>query len=440
MNLKPLIFATLAVLATWASYAQKAPPEKFKHHVIFLIDHNLRFDGGVSNLKTALDEIKKICFEGDSLTSRPLLGPGDYLSVLGFGLSYNERDIGEFISTNLFGNEFGFKYRQNTSADIVDSLYTSIRSRGYVGRAHYSIVNAAIPLAINQLQRNDLTIHRTFVFLLGSESTKAVTSPYAELGFIDYLINNKKDAPIKHLNSTINQIFHLEQFFVAKLLRPIEIGRTLRVELFEYTPIQASFSIESLAVFNHKDILFKRYPGYYQANFPIAILKQHPNFQVKKMQLWLQGNKSKRRIAGSDTTFYNPRGQLRPRFRVTPEQLAQEGGFTIQMKGWVAYRDGIYNTHMLHPEGQEIQGSKGLSRPISTKVEPQATFGIFGQYKLRDAWFGRATWWNGGDQHRFVNRLNWLLGIAYVLAALLLIIWFIKWYSRDRSSSDVTME
>ena len=94
----------------------------------------------------------------------------------------------------------------------------------------------------------------------------------------------------------------------------------------------------------------------------------------------------------------------------------------LSLKSWVRLKDGVYNRTVLHPDGSELQGAKGLNREIHVIFESDTK--ILGFIPLSQVLYKASFWTDNQDVAASV--WGWIFIIVFVIIAIAIVLLIVK--------------
>jgi len=368
------------------------------------------------------------------------------LSLITFGFNKKNPDVSSFITVadtndNNFIRTYGFKYNTDYQEGVFDTLWSVINS-GYKKKYGYNVffkkewtgLSFTGPLALKFLKNESADdVGRTFVAIITDGEYNNISDPNNEIAVV-----GKASTPdsLKNKDLILSAYDAIRKTFLWNKITERELSN-YKILLFEYIPLLSSFSIESLCVFNHKEILFRRIPSGYKSQFPISFYSDNSLFSIDQIKFSLiDRDNGLLKSARIDSIH----GNLNVEFVITKEEAgrlkANKG--KLKLNFWVNYNDPAYGVHMLDPFGSEIQGSNGLNREVKVAFEPNKK--ILYVIPLYDHLYKVSSWLVGNDQNRNIGFWNTLFTMLLIVLFFLLFIRYIKKHRRDSDVSTLQFD
>ena len=413
--------------------------DDFKHHVIVLIDRSNPMDAS-QNRRAAIDKLvtevlEDVCFQKDTIVSgRKLLDQtkGDYLSIISFGMT-RRPDFLDFIQTVKDVNGIEYNYRQDFSEGMFQTgeLLNAIKNYDDFFNFHWSAISLSMPMGIYHIGRpnDNIQVHRTFLILITDEDYAGLADAVLELDLIErtsrfegFEVQHSLEARniFKNIRSTLfwNKVPENDPYEKELGEKPI----TIKLKVYEFTPIAKIFAIESLIQYDIRRIDFMRVKGGYASEFKIAPINQGSSLHVQKINIKLVDD-SNQIINNNQVTLANVTANNTIKFNLNHHYADVADRLKLVMNFWVHWKNDIYGVHVLHPEGSPLQGSKGLNRELKVEFEP--TLKVWGVLPLINSFYDFSTSFLGDSQIRIQN--FWEAAIAFFAIAIIgfFFIWFI---------------
>lgn len=430
-----LILLGIILLIGVYSHSQTVK-DSLKHHVIVLLDRSGSVDRDSQIPEyMARDMIKyrlkKVCFlKNETLkkflpVERLLLEKGDYLSVLSFGFDKYDPSVDDFIETIPFHNKLEVTLEDAYDENIFSNLWNYIDDINYKRffDKNWTGLSFAGAHALNALnsKTNPKDVGRTFIIIVTDGDFNGLGDPNLELNnLINYWDDN--NVTVENREKIIPKYNQIKQAFTWNKIYDDETNpgmkkRNYKLEIIEYKPLQQTFAIEAVVPLE-SELVFRRTPQKsYQKDFNVSI-NQNSTFQIERMNLQIKDTIKNKIIWTKDYyKLYNSTSlPLEISKQDKSENLAVEATF------WVHYNDGSYGVHMLYPNGDAIQGSKGLHRSIPVAFEKSDRI-LFGTLPLSDSLYELSSKLFGEDQG--TNAIFW--NILFLLICVILGIIIIRY-------------
>lgn len=342
------------------------------HHIIVLIDRggDIRRKGKPILKEIITNDLRKLCFtKGRVIKGRKLLDreKGDYLSVISLGLEKSTPDFRDFIQTDFDGKQYGFKYRQDFSNNEYDRLWRNINiDFDNFFDKNWSALTVAIPMAINSLKERQPKVHKTYLILI-SDGKISELEPRLEVKRIQNASKTNADRGIggKLKNPNLPNVYNKtlrRHFNWSELNKTVERGGLI-IEIFEIWPLTSAFAIESIIVYDNLKVdMFKTADGF-RADYKITS-RENPLYEIIGMKTRVLYNE---KSIAEEQSFGALKGSQEIKIFLDKDYDSKE--LELKMKFWVHLKDNAYGVHVLHPDGGESQGSKGLTRMVPVRFE-----------------------------------------------------------------------
>ena len=349
-----------------------------RHHVIVVVDRSQSMYDGSYGQKQALRQIftsdlPSVIFEENMLENgRPLYdaSSGDLLSVVSFGLM---NDFNNFIHTQEAGAEYGYSYKDQMNRDslailwkTIDQLGTDFFSKGW------TVVSASLPLSIAHLKSDAHAMHRTFFVLISDYEYNMSGNPSSEMQEIaaKNSIRNA-DLAIRMVDEVLST-YSIESFNTGSRTR-----RNIQIRLFELHPRTRFFSVESILDFDNRRMEFNRVPYGYASKFELTPKAISGGF-IEKLEAVITQDGIETLVASDVIEDLSQERVLSLEIPDTMSAKVSE----VSFKFWVRIKDGLYNAHVIHPDGLQRRNNDVAQRTLPIEFEPDKK--ILGMLPLPD--------------------------------------------------------
>ena len=232
----------------------------------------------------------------------------------------------------------------------------------YSGNSYYSVITIAKPYSLLKFrdEESDKLIEKTYLILVTDYKYNGNDDFYGELKHVKKISNKTKE-------SIMNTVKEVQQNYFYKFIDEKNISTSSRqgyISLFEVIPLQQYFSIESVLDFPH-EITATRTKNGYKAIFKISQL-DNPNYRFISSEAFIP--------TGGNNEIHPVKLNQDVVFEI-PDALVNQIGknyISINFRTWVQLIDNVYNHTILSPDGDTLQGSKGLNRIIKVNLEDDA--------------------------------------------------------------------
>lgn len=301
-------------------------------------------------IKSAITSIKKSVV--DLLKSNNI--NNGYVSVNLFG-TYKGADINSFIK------DINTPFTKFDNVDKILKDFTLEKMEEYPQEDH-SILSIAKPYSLYNYRNKeqDVKVQKTYMVVVSDNIYNGNNDYYGEL---TYVIGNdeKRKSDIMKVVKDVQQNYFYEMIDQRDLKLGMVNGydrsnkNRSYIYLFEVVPMQNYLAMESFVDFPH-EIVAKRTKSGYIAEFYINEL-DNPNYDLESAKVWIDGIDIMENVEYGKKNVFN-----------IPDYMSDSNVY-LNLKTWVHLLDGVYNHTILSPDGDELQGSKGLNRKIKVQFE-----------------------------------------------------------------------
>lgn len=375
MRLRLVAFSIL-LLAIISVQAKKN--EALRHHIIIAVD-KAGCDGWLGNAEVGQYVNYLIHSKlADETAKRHYFEPGDYVSVVGFRINSNQRDMSVFAMPLRAGGGFMAyqQYNNNQLNSLLSEEWRETVLQSYnTGGSAFSLVSVAKEYALSALKSDGQKVGRTFLVMITDrhyngnnfyDEMKAFEEHQAYYGAGELLTPQK----------IFKRCYEVQQYYFCRYINTgfIWAGNEFSpkgyVELYEYLPLQRNFSLSSAI----------NYPTHLKAK-----RKRNGNFSVEIPLSWCGGKHYTFTHLdafpnfGDKPVFKTPSGaiavdELTEKVE-TIDVPADKSAKSIQLRAWLGLYDGFYNATLMSPEMEcPIEsGREGLNALIPIEYEEDAT-------------------------------------------------------------------
>ena len=281
-------------------------------------------------------------------------------------------------------------------------LWNSVQNTRFSG-VYYSVTSIAKPysfLAFQAKADDNNYVNRTYLILISDFKYNGNNDYYDELKHVEGFTVAKRSEIIK----TVEKVAH--NYFCRWIAEKTLDGGYM--DLYEFVPLQQYFSLEAIADFPH-EVTAKRTKSGYRVNFGLSHSYDNPNYELMKTEV---------QLLNYDIITLNGYESFEldlPREQNSPD-------INLSLKSWVRLKDGVYNRTVLHPDGSELQGAKGLNREIHVIFESDTK--ILGFIPLSQVLYKASFWTDNQDVAASV--WGWIFIIVFVIIAIAIVLLIVK--------------
>lgn len=287
---------------------------------------------------------------------------------------------------------------------VLRKLYNNLRDR----EIYYSITSFAKPYVLMAAQKAKLT-NRTYLAVITDMKYNGNDDYYGEIKFAKLNFSQEGNAMFKR------DIKNVQTNYFCEFIGEVSISGGW-ISLYEYIPLQAYFSMESVLSFPKEVKAVREKDGYRCEITPESI--GNTNYIVHKIKMVLR----------QDTTviaekYFKSRNFSNKTFSFSVPNEYKGVELSISISAWVKLNDGVYGNTILHPMGSNLQGAKGLNRTIAVETEEDAL--ILGTFTLTNALFEMAFWTN--DQQTAAVAWGWVFIISGIVIIVISVVLSIRY-------------
>lgn len=228
-----------------------------RHHVILLIDQSrgMQPESEENALQRLFDELDKICFSViDTSVGRPLLmqEKGDYLSIVTFGLRYEEKDFTSYTHTGRefgkrnysYGGTYNDRFDGGIIKDLKNMIFNEIRYYNFFDLP-YAFPSYSVPLVLRDIatRRNGQVSNRLFIIRISDRKLNSDDLSQDEIleqdeGLVREAHRAKEK--LKEAYDYDKQLLSLSRSFARKTSTQVDQikykGKNYYVDTYEVTP------------------------------------------------------------------------------------------------------------------------------------------------------------------------------------------------------------
>ena len=386
----------LSLLVLQANAKAPVDPKDFRHHVIVLIDRSGSIDQVSSEeeiRKMFANHLEAVCFEESRvITGRKLLQPGDFVSLLGFGLEKRDPQAARFIHTaDSREGTFGFKYKADFSQGFFRNFHQHwVKDRNFF-RMHFSGISLAKLSALDDLKDTSRKVDKTFIIFISDNAFNGPkNNPNDELdgiAVIDFELEDgramggwSKNRLRDGLEKKLSLFNSFQSYYQQETNKYVDknVGNRydnkIKLSILEYIP--ANYDVnQSLNI--GSEFLFERKKDSYDYEFKLKVNVPDSIYHIDSLTAVIVDTVSNTLIAngsvaGGNLEFSLPRKTYRLGDRLRAD-----------LQFWVHQQDPFYGIHRLRPDMEVDQLRKGLNKSVRVRFEEKSgilTLGRFGEF------------------------------------------------------------
>lgn len=419
----------LFVFLFFCSYlqAESISEKPLRHHIIIAID-KAGCDGWIGNTEVGryVNYLIHSKLSSEEKSVRSYYEPGDYISVVGFRINSDQKDMSVFSMPlkSGKGTMSYMQYDENQLERMLLKEWPKIALQTYnQGKSSFSLVSVAKEYALSALKSEGQQVGRTFLVMITDRH-------YNGNNFYDEMKAFEIKQAEKGLKSRLTpqlifkRCYEVEQYYYSRYISTDSIWADHSyspigyVEFYEYVPLQRNFTLSAAINYPTHLTARRKRNGDYQVEIPIS---------------WCNGNQYRFHRMEA---FPNYTGNI---VYKTPEEASILNTLTddtlafdipsdksvkfLQLRAWLGLVDGFYNATLMSPdEDSPIElGRNGLNTLIPIEYEEDAT--ILGIPLPCQLWPPFVD-----DQHKAALIWRILLGFLFLVGLLA----FIRWLRKPR--------
>ena len=377
MNLKFVLSFSLFLTGVSVQAKDKEP---LRHHIIIAVD-KAGCDGWIGNAEVSkyVDYLIHSQLTTNAQSKRRYFELGDYVSVVGFRINSNQKDMSVFAMPLRSGEEtIAYKQLNNKQLNnLLSREWKEIVLQSYnSGGSAFSLVSVAKEYTLSALKSEGQQVGRTFLVMITDrhyngnnfyDEMKAFEEQQKNYGGADELLTPQK---------IFKRCYEVQQYYFCSYISTGSIwaGNSFSpkgyVELYEYLPLQRNFTL-STAI-----------------NFPTHLMakrKRDGNYCVELPLSWCGGNHYTFNHLeafpnyGDKAILDTPKGAIRYDELTDKVQTLEVPGNksakSIQLRAWLGLIDGFYNATLMSPDKESPieSGRQGLNTMVPIEYEEDAT-------------------------------------------------------------------
>ncbi len=398
------ILAVMLGLFTMEAFADSiAVGKKPQNHVIIAVDNVVpHYEHILLNKKYMLSNIDDILRRNGN----SLLSPGDFVSVVTFGLGDRNYNYNRFVLPATL-NEQPLVWNVFTSFDEIfpdwGSQVKNISDDRILGQP-YSMLSGAKPFIMNYMNSNDpaKTAERTFILLITDDHYNGNDDYRKE--FAKYHGNGgcAPAEPFEHCVNLYHSLFKDREIVRKEISHQYEDSyKLILLEIIPSTIPSLNGILDIPASLN-----VQRVPGGYGINFQAKSVDDF--YQFRNLKVTVTPHKGKPLVKEADSE-----GNVSLKI---PYGTVDPNDIKVDLDGEVLQKDGMYNGMVispLNPNTPRMHASRSISVNDDGKI-----FGL----RMPDAMW----WWSHGD----IRQAAFIWEVIIVLLVIFLTVAAVGWYNK----------
>ena len=416
----------LFVFLFFCSYlqAESISEKPLRHHIIIAID-KAGCDGWIGNAEVGryVNYLIHSKLSSEEKSVRSYYEPGDYISVVGFRINSDQKDMSVFSMPlkSGKGTMSYMLYDENQLERMLLKEWPKIALQTYnQGKSSFSLVSVAKEYALSALKSEGQQVGRTFLVMITDRHYNG-NNFYDEMKAFEEHQKHYGAEKLLTPQKIFKHCYEVQQYYFCNYISTGSIwaGNSFSpkgyVELYEYLPLQRNFTL-SAAI---------NYPTHLKAK-----RNRDGNYSVELPLSWSGGNHYTFNHLeafpnyGEKVLYETPQDAIKlDELTVEVRTINVPGDKTaksIQLRVWLGLIDGFYNATLMSPdiESPIESGRQGLNTIVPIEYEEDATIlgvpipGVLWPPFVEDQYTAVLVW----KIILWILFIGWLIWMGYRLA------------------------
>lgn len=358
---------------------QAKSEEPLRHHIIIAVD-KAGCDGWIGNneVKNCVNQLLHRNLSTTPKTARHYFDEGDYVSIVGFRINADQRDMDVFAMP-LKGGTNTIAYQQYNNQQLnrllTEKWQETVLQSYNLGNNSFSLVSVAKEYALGALKSKGQQVGRTFLVMITDRH-------YNGNNFYDEMKAFEIKQAEQRLNSRLTpklifkRCYEVEQFYYSRYISTDNIWADHSyspigyVEFYEYVPLQRNFTLSAAINYPTHLTARRKRNGDYRVEIPLSWCSGN-QYRFHHMEVFPNYTGKIVYKTPDEASILNTLTDDTLAFDIPSDKSAK--GF--QLRAWLGLVDGFYNATLMSPdEDSPIElGRDGLNTLIPIEYEEDAT-------------------------------------------------------------------
>lgn len=339
----------ILIFSFFESYIYAQLNDATNNHIIVSVAHDELTNADMRDL---------LRYINGSLVNNKIMRKGDHLSMTRCSFDIENSKL----TTN-------FKeVCSRTPVEKCDEL-NRLSKFGYAGGNYRNVVSVAKAFSLNAFKSESPLSNRLFLIFVSDRN-------YVGNDFFEEMQNASKMDRIKNIDITdaLSLCDKVQQNYFCRLIKIENYSKCnskVYIHYYEYVPIQQYFSVESV-VSHPTQIVAQRQKNGYCIDLQLNEFS-NPNFLPIKAKGCLVRKSNGKSICVDSVEVLFQEKNAKIEFMFAGNNIPEKvEGYTVEIRYWIQFKDGVVDNIVLHPTGGELQGRKGLNNIINVTLEKEA--------------------------------------------------------------------